>query len=284
MTLQFDPRTLIWDRFGGLEKPDPNWSGDLEYWEGFNAAFFTANGKSYNPERDSNVKHWLGAHDRASFSDMVAALSPQISRQDLSEVDMVILAHWLPDLHLGSSVTNFAMHHLGIQNSLGFAISDRGLSAPLFAFDFAAKAIKTGRSRKILLLIMDQKNLLYRDPLITDLQPENVAAAMVLGGNTPGLAYRGYAHRTDLAPEDLPSAVAELRADWGLSRTAVLVGSPGLEALIPGTIEARPNLVCAAPFVALAEHTDGRDAMLLTWQFDTLTALGFAGKEISHAA
>lgn len=280
MTLQFDPAKLVWGRFGGLEAADPAWLGDTGFWEGFNTAFFKANGRSYDAERDSNVGDWVTAEDRASFTDMIVALAPRIAAADLDGVDMVILAHWLPDLHLGSSVTNFAIHHLGLKDCTGFAISDRGLSAPLFAFDFAARAIANGRCSKVLLLVMDQKNLLYRDPMISELKPENTAAAMVLGAECLGLAYRGYVRRSSIKGTEAAAAIADIRRGFGLSEDAVLIGPDSL----PGAVAVEPSLICAAPFVAMIQHDPGRDVLLATWQFGALSVLGFAGQRPGYAA
>jgi hypothetical protein len=280
MTLHFDPATLVWDCFKGLETPDPAWLGDIDYWEGFNAAFFAANGLAYDPCQDSNVAQWVCAKDRASFTDMIAALAPRLTPKALADVDMVILAHWLPDLHLGSSVTNFAIHHLGLAAGLGFAISDRGLSAPLFAFDFAARKIASGRCRNVLLLVMDQKNMLYHDAQIAALAPDNIAAALVLGAQADGagMAYRGYARKTGLSAADLPAALQTLRQDWGLGEDCLLIGPDSCAAILPDLQVVTASHLCAGPFVALSQAGAGRDAILFTWQFGTLTALGFAAQ------
>src|SRR5436190_20125643 len=103
---------------------------------------------------------------------MAEALLNRLSqRAAISDVDFVLLAHWLPDLHLGTSVTNFAMHHLGLSGAFGFAISDRGLSAPLFAVECIDKYLRDGRGKAVL-MIMDQKHLLYKSALIDSLSPD----------------------------------------------------------------------------------------------------------------
>ncbi len=280
MTLHFDPALLVWGRFDGLEPVDPAWAGDVDYWEGFNAAFFAANGLPYDPARDSNVATWVSAPDRASFSDMIAALAPALQAQGrLEGVGMVVLTHWLPDLHLGSSATNFAMHHMQIPDCLGFAISDRGVSAPLFGFDYAARVLASGRCRKVLMLVMDQKHMLYRSAEIAALRPENVAAAFVLDAedrDAGGLIYRGYIRR-EVAEPDLPLAIAAMRAELGLPLEAVLIGPADLSARLPGLVPSDPALICAAPFIALHSlPTPPEAALLLTWQYGTLTGLGFA--------
>src|SRR5260370_40721871 len=103
---------------------------------------------------------------------MAEALLTRLARNAvLTDVDFVLLAHWLPDLHLGSSVTNFAMHHLGLGKAFGFAISDRGLSAPFFALDCIDKYLRSGRN-KARLLVMDQTHLLYKSGLTAALMPD----------------------------------------------------------------------------------------------------------------
>lgn len=280
MTVQFDPGRLIWDCFGGLEVPEPAWEGDRDYWEGFNKAFFAANGMDYDPARDSNVAVWIRSEDRASFSDMVAALAPRLAGAE--DADLVLLAHWLPDLHMGTSVTNYAMHRLGLTEALGFAISDRGLSAPLFAFDYAARVLQQGRRRKVLLMVMDQRTMLYRDPAIEALAPANVAALMVLDGKAPdGMAYRGYARRVVAEKAGLAAALAEIRAELGLPETTTVIGP---NAVAPD-VAIDPSLVCAAPFIALARlETSPAAALLATWHQGSLCAIGFQREGIRDAA
>src|SRR5688572_4073956 len=126
---------IVWDRFSCLDPFQEQWMDELPFWEEYTAAFFRSNGIEYRSEH-SNVRECLQAEDRAPFVNMVEALLPRLAEKTvLTDVDFVLLAHWMPDLHLGSSVTNFAMHQLGLTKAFGFAISDRGLSAPFFAMD-----------------------------------------------------------------------------------------------------------------------------------------------------
>ncbi|MBT9386236.1 hypothetical protein KM176_20365 [Pseudooceanicola sp. CBS1P-1] len=276
MNITLDPATLVARDFGCLEPAQPEWLDQRAYWEDFNARFFRSNGRSYAPERDSNVLNWLSAPDRAPFSAMTGELLATLEqRADLSDIDIVILAHWLPDLHLGTSVTNFALHRLGLEDGFGFAISDRGLSAPLFSLDCAARYLRDGR-RKALLLVMDQRHLLYRSEVVDRLNPVNSAAAFLLEENGTGLRYEGYARRPGTPAADVPGAVADLCVRHGLARADVAVIAP--PALCPalagdGPVTAsRPERLCAAPFAALA-GVGGQDVILLSHEGETLTSL-----------
>ncbi|MFS4583141.1 hypothetical protein [Phaeobacter sp. C3_T13_0] len=257
MSLRIVPGSLICREFGGLEAADPNWLKEVDYWEDYNSRFFRANGKTYKPD-DSNVQTWLTAEDRAPYAAMTRELLDDLSaRMDLSDIDLVLMAHWLPDIHLGTSVTNFALHHLGVKDGFGFAISDRGRTAPLFAMHCASRYLKAGR-RKALLLSMDQKHLLYRSPVVESLQPINSAAAMVLERDVrSGMRYAGYRRLALTKQDDLEAAVAELCSEMGHApETVCLIAPPDLlnRAGHAGQVIAQSTrLLCSAPFAALQD-------------------------------
>jgi hypothetical protein len=275
---------IVWDRFGCLEPCEPRWLEDLTYWEGYTAAFFQSNGLTYRPE-DSNVRGWLQAEDRAPFVQMAEILLSRLTAQiALDDVEFVLLAHWLPDLHLGTSVTNFAMHRLGLQNAFGFAISDRGTAAPFVAFDCIDKYLGQGRS-KALLLVMDQKHLLYQSPLQSSLRPDNNACIMLLAREpTPGLMFLGY-RRQVLASE---SAVAEaclaiMDSLHLRSRRLTIITSDPLIAelgLAAQMVTADRHLICAAPFAALSENlAPNREYLLLSRVSQAIYGVAFRSPE-----
>jgi hypothetical protein len=275
---------MVWDRFGCLEPWQQNWIDQLSYWEDYTTAFFRSNGMKYRCA-DSNVKEWMGAVDRAPFVKMAETLLERLKHQTvLNDVDIILLAHWLPDLHLGSSVTNYAMHHLGLIHACGFAISDRGLSAPLFALDCIAKYLQDGR-RRALLMVMDQKHLLYKSSLKEAVMPENSGSIMLLERrHGPGLIYLGYRRHILRSSESLSAQCLELFDSLALRRNmTTVITSDHQVADIAGpdrVATADPHLVCAAPFVALAENRQAnRDYLLVTRDDQCLCGVGFRSQE-----
>ncbi|MET2973478.1 hypothetical protein, partial [Vibrio harveyi] len=109
-----------------------------------------------------------------AFSSMIDTLLSRLTESaDIQDVNTVLMAHWTPDLHLGTSVVNHAIHRLNLnEDCFGLAISDRGLSAPLFALACLERYLDQ-TDEEALLLIADQKNLLYKSPLMTRLSPCN---------------------------------------------------------------------------------------------------------------
>lgn len=272
MTLHLNPAHIAAGDFGCLEPAQEDWLDQRDYWEDFNARFFRSNGRAYDSARDSNVTAWLTAPDRAPYAAMAERLLEDLSgRVDLAGIDLVLMAHWLPDLHLGTSVTNFVQNRLEIESGLGFAISDRGPSAPLFALDLAARYLRDGR-RRALVLAMDQKHLLYRTPELDRLRPRNSAAALLLeaGGAEPadpGLVYAGYARSIGLAPADLSRYLSGLCAAQGLAREAVtVIADPAVTRLAAPegpVIACEDGWLCAGPLAGLARHAGQRGHVLL---------------------
>jgi hypothetical protein len=271
---------IVWNRFGCLEPCQPGWLDELPYWEDYTAAFFRSNGLEYHA-RDSNVKGWLEAADRAPFVRMAEVLLTRLATNTvLHDVDFVLVAHWLPDLHLGSSVTNFAMHHLGLDKAFGFAISDRGLSAPFFALDCIDKYLRGGR-KKALLMVMDQKHLLYKSGLTEALKPDNTACVMLLERrNGPGLIYLGYRRQAVTSPAFLAQEYLAICDSLSLRKeVTTIIASDGLFTGLglPGQIrKADPRLVCAAPFVELSDSlVPDRDYLLLTRDTHSIYGIAF---------
>ncbi|PRY76663.1 hypothetical protein CLV80_108127 [Yoonia maritima] len=268
MSVHFDLTHLVSGDFECLEPADPAWLDQEEYWEDFNARFFNSNGRVYDTARDSNVKTWLTAPDRAPFSTMAEQLIDDLSgRVDLTDVDLVLLAHWMPDLHLGTSVTNFAQHKLGIDNGLGFAVSDRGPSAPLFAIDMAARYLEKGK-RKALVMTMDQKHLLYRTPLVDELQPRNAGAILLLEADgAGGMQYGGYTRAANVPEAEVVGHIAQVCSDAGLDRKDVtVIAAPDVVSLVADGGPAAPyemDRLCAGPFAALADMQAFADSVLL---------------------
>ena len=80
------------------------------------------------------------------------------------------------------------------------------------------------------------------------------------------------------AREAVQSANTSLGIEFGSTRIkAVLIGPADLSARLLGLVPSDPALICAAPFIALHSlPTPPEAALLLTWQYGTLTGLGFA--------
>jgi hypothetical protein len=275
---------IVWDRFGCLEPCPEDWREAVPYWEDYTATFFRSTGREYRVA-DSNVKAWLEAGDRAPFVRMADVLLSRLSqRAATNDVDFVLLAHWLPDLHLGTSVTNFAMHQLGLRGAFGFSISDRGLSAPFFAFECIDRYVRDGRG-KALLMVMDQKHLLYQSALIESLSPDNSACIMLLERRSgPGLMYLGYRRQRAAGSGSMSAPCCAMLESLALrsGRTTIITSDPLLMSVtVPADIvPADPHLVCAAPFVALAERmVPDRDYLLLTRDGDCLCGVGFRNGE-----
>lgn len=259
--------------FDGLEPVDPAWLEERDYWESYIAALYRSNGLPWS-EADSNVDVWLRAPDRAPFIMMAERLLPALrAGRDLSRVALAIVAHWTPDLHLGTSVSNYLLHELGLETALGFAISERGLSAPLFAADCAERYLQPGQ--QALILIADQKHLLYRSP---DFQPDavrNSASLLLLERDGPGRPLAGYRRQLLTAGATVSDALGLLRAGWpAWPDAATLIADPALLAASGWRGPARPfdpAWLCSAPFAELGGVAG--PAVLLQADGDAIYAL-----------
>lgn len=282
MNLFIDPHTIVCGTFGGLEPAVSASPENIAYWEDYTRRFFKSNGRAYT-EDDSNVRPWLSAGDRAPFVEMVRALLPSLyNRADLSNIDLIILAHWLPDIHLGTSVTNFALHTLGLSEGLGFAISDRGASAPLYALHCIERYL-TGPRNKALLMVMDQKHLLYRSELVDRVDPLNSASLVLLQrGNVGPLRYRGYRRRLEIAGISLAENLRIMARDLCLSSRVCTLIADSETAHRSGwtgpVLIQDKRLMCSAPFAVLADQEKPwNDYLVVVHDEFSLTGIGFSG-------
>lgn len=281
MSVSLHPQHIVWDTFGNLEPFDPVWLEELDHWESYVSSFFQANGLAWDSAQ-SNVEACIRAPDKAPFVRMMDQLLPQLqARVDCQDIDVVLLAHWTPDLHLGTSVVNHVIYQLNLsEQSFGLAISDRGLSAPLFAFDALYRYIRSS-ARRALLLIADQKHLLYRSPLMAALAPQNSACILAVNRQNIGWHYQGY-QRSALHAAGLESHCAALREHFGLAANCGIIASPTRLAELSTKTPALPadeSLLCSALFAALQRGDIYQDYLLLQQDQQIVTALAFRGAE-----
>jgi hypothetical protein len=260
--------------FGSLEPFEPAWLAKRDDWESYTQALFRANGLLWEPT-SSNVDHWLQAPDRAPFLNMAGGMLPALqSGRDLSRVALVIVAHWTPDLHLGTSVSNYLLHELGLTKALGFAISERGLSAPLFAVDCAARYLQPGQ--QALVLVADQRHLLYRSPAFDPSAVSNSASLLLLEQGGPSRPLTGYRRQLRGQGESLADSLGLMLVQppaWPVGGT--LVADPATLAATGWTGLRRatdPARLCSAPFAALADCRGS--ALLLQADAQALYGLG----------
>lgn len=270
---------IVWDEFTCLEPPEPKWLEELEYWEEFVELFFQSNGIEYSSEK-SNVREWLVSKERAPFVKMAEVLIDRLSDFENSQLDYVFLAHWLPDVHLGTSVTNFAMHKLGVNRAFGIAFSDSGLEAPFIALDCIKQSLND--ERQGIVMVMDQKCLLYKSSLVDELQPKNTCSIIRLKKDKkqkPGLRIEGI-YRRNLIASRMTAECESAAKHFGFEPSnTVLISSD--QSLVGSSHSFRISLladrrhVCAAPFVALAQLAEPFElCMLVTIADGRLTALG----------
>lgn len=281
MTLCLDPADIVFQSFHQTEAPMPEWDLDIPHWRSYVQHFFQANGATLSPQ-DDHVQAWVTSTERASFSAMIAVLLPRLAAViDPARVKTVLMAHWTPDLHMGSSVVNAAIHQLGLSACLALAFSDRGPDAGLFALDGLNDCL-AGKDEDGLLLIAEQKSLMYASPLMAALKPENNACVCLLNTRQRGLRYRGFKRvpPAQWSEASLLQAVEQL----GLSKERLTLIGPArlLEAAYVGTraYAVNPHLLCAAPFVALRTLWEPqRDYLLISENDNGVSLCGLAAEE-----
>ncbi|MFU2318504.1 hypothetical protein [Rahnella sp. PCH160] len=279
--LYLDPDDIISQSFHHTEVPLPEWEVDIPHWRSYVQHFFAASGEPLS-EKDEQVNAWISSNERAAFSDMVATLLPHLAPVvQPQRVKTVLMAHWTPDLHMGSSVVNLAIHQLGLSDCLALAISDRGPDAALFALDGLRDCLH-GKAEDGLLLIAEQKSLMYSSPLMERLQPENNACLCLVNTQQRGLRYLGYQRLK--TSTDFSETILQSVEHFGLARERlILIGPEKCLANLHEsftTFAVNPRLLCAAPFVALRENWQpGRDYLLMSEHNGWISLCGMSAAE-----
>ncbi|AJC64656.1 MULTISPECIES: hypothetical protein [Dickeya] len=285
MPTYLDPRSILHRSFTApISMPRQAISPAQEYyWHSYASRFFASNGLDWH-ERLVNVQHRSQTSDMTAFISMINQLLPVYrARNDLSHIDSVLMAHWTPDLHLGSSVINYVIESLGLPACLALTISDRGPDAALFALSSIANCQRED-NHDSLLLVADQSSLPYHSDLLDSIAPENNACLFSVCCHERALHYRGFCRHPQPTAQTLPQTVTALCQRFDLQRNRLcVVAEPLLLATLPPSmngIATNPHLVCAAPFVALAEnYQPGCDYLLLVHYQDMLSAVALQGLE-----
>lgn len=266
--IYLDPKNIYYRSFVFTEKNQPEWQQEIPHWRSYIQHFFHSNGLQLTDEQE-RVDEWINSPERAAFSDMILALLPEVKPVISPErIKSILMAHWTPDLHMGTSVVNAAIHALDLADCLALAISDRGPDAALFAMDGLNDCLDN-KDEDGLLLIAEQKNLLYYSPLLDALKPENNACICLVNTRRQGLEYRGYTKRVqDKLSSDLVNEVIH-KACLNPVKTIVIGPASALEQ-IRGEFHLQPtesSLLCSAPFVSLSKNWQPEKNYLLVSSF-----------------
>ncbi|WP_042873524.1 hypothetical protein [Dickeya poaceiphila] len=285
MPTYLDPRSILHRSFtSSASMPRQAISPAQEYyWHSYASRFFARNGLDWH-ERLVNLQCSSQTSDLTSFINMIGQLLPVYQAgNDLSHIDSVLMAHWTPDLHLGSSVINYVIETLRLPACLALTIRDRGPDAALFALSSIANCQQED-NHDSLLLIADQSSLPYQSSLLESIAPENNACLFSVCCHERSLRYQGFCRRPHTAANMLMQSVTELCQRFALRQDRLhIVAEPLLLTSLPSSIAGittNPHLVCAAPFVALAEnYQSGCDYLLLVHYQDMLSAVALQGLE-----
>lgn len=181
MSVHFAPAHTLWRQFERQNDAPAVDAEQLTLVKDFVKGFYRSHG---HPGQASHTLAlgWYAAQDQAfriMLKELVGELGSQVPLHDL---DLLVLAHWTPDVEVGCSVTNAIIHQVGCHDAFGMAISDHGLSSPFLGLqvieDYLDDKDRGGGEKKALLLIADQNAIMYDSPGLTRFSP--VASACVV--------------------------------------------------------------------------------------------------------
>jgi len=203
MSLQFAATHILWRQFERHSAAPAVDDAQLKQVKDFVEAFFHAHGHTAQAQ-DRHASRWYAAQHltfRAMLTQLVGELATQIP---LNDVELVVLAHWTPDVEVGCSVTNAIIHQTGAHDAFGIAISDHGLSSPFLALQAIEDYLddtNAGRpGKKALLLIADQDAIMYPSPSLERFNPVASACVVMLqkradepaDGRATGIVFKQY--------------------------------------------------------------------------------------------
>jgi hypothetical protein len=298
MSLEFATTHILWRQFEREADSPAVDDGQLKRVTDFVNAFFHSQGHE-GQALNLHAARWYAAQHQ-SFRSMLKPLLGELANQvQLDDLDLVVLAHWTPDVEVRCSVTNAIIHASGARDAFGIAISDHGLSSAFLALqvieDYLGDCDRDGRGKKALLLIADQNAILYDSPSLARFNP--VASACIvmlrtLPGNQPGSQSAGIAFKhyrkipfpsTDQALDDLLVNLDMFSSSEDLLPLLILT-TPALagqlrehEQLANQRIESwNESLLSCAPWARLEQLAPSNQRILLMLpEGNALTCAGF---------
>lgn len=182
------------------------------------------------------------------------AAGPQNTHRHLTELlaahpslrersaDLVVVAHALPD----SQPYGVTASHAGLlfgDDSHGFAVSEQGLAAPFTALRILSGFWCSGRTRRPVLLVLEQTTLPVRDPAVHGEHPLVDSGALLAFGGEGSLRLRGATDiHLEVAREELTVRLNAV-VDQDPEGTLVVLGPSAAER--PTAAIARRELFCA---------------------------------------
>ncbi|MFJ4389494.1 hypothetical protein [Pseudomonas soli] len=274
MSLEFAATHILWRQFEReADSPAVN-DGQLKIVTDFVDAFFHSQGHD-GQAQDLHAARWYAAQHQ-SFRAMLRQLLRELANQvRLDDLDLVVLAHWTPDVEVGCSVTNAIIHESGSRDAFGIAISDHGLSGAFLALqvieDYLGDSDRDGHGKKALLLIADQDAILYDSPSLARFDPVASACIVMLrnlpgnrpGGQIAGIAFKHY--------RSIPFPITEQALDDLLVDLDMFTPSEDL----------LPLLILTTPALAgqLREHRQLADHRIESWDDSLLSCAPWARLE-----
>ncbi len=203
MSLEFAASHILWRQFERQNDVPAVDDGQLKIVKDFVNGFFHSHGHT-GQAQDLHAYRWYAAQNQA-FRTMLKQLVGELANQaSLKDLDLLVLAHWTPDVEVGCSVTNAIIHETGCHDAFGIAISDHGLSSAFLALqiieDYLDDRDCGGRERTALLLIADQDAIMYDSPTLARFNPAASACVVMLrslpgdqtGGQPGSIGFKHY--------------------------------------------------------------------------------------------
>jgi hypothetical protein len=122
----------------------------------------------------------LVAGSNLDYATMAVHLMDRLqARGSLEGTDLVVLAHYLPNLHPLRITTSHLMHKYGLRGT-AFALSEREDAIAYVALKVIRQYLRSRQYRRAVLLVMDQNTIPYDSPDFASIKPENCGVALVL--------------------------------------------------------------------------------------------------------
>lgn len=148
--------------------------------------------------------------------------------QDLTTVDLLILAHWMPNTVSYNSTTSYLLHRFKIP-AFAFAISDQGTGAVYTALKIASDYLAQGSKKKALVVAVDQTTLPQPLKWLAEREIADTAVAIIVERSNDGselVATDSLPQGTTGEAGDLTALANKMLADAGVAEAQVTLLSP----------------------------------------------------------